>query len=472
MHPSSERPRRVRRPDARVLLSALVLGATAAFAVGSGNDLLPDIPQGTASVQLELVADTGSTPVTDIANAGDGSGRVFVVNAEGVVRIIDSSDTLLPTPFLNAPGQPSDRAMTSVAFHPDYATNGKLYVITGEAIPNGETPHYSAPQNDEGTAHDNLLVEYQVDAGNPNLVDVSTRRELLRIHQATKVHNMNDMTFGTDGFLYIAVGDGGNSRTGAPTNHNENAQLTTNPFGSVLRIDVDSLGTNGRYAIPVSNPFSSGAGGNVPEIFAWGFRNPWRIATDPATGDIYVANNGDLTIETLVRVENGKNYGWDVKEGSFLYNDVTGEATVDPSPDPQYTNPFAEYDHNGTVQAFGSNIGIGVNRSTHYPGLIGRYLFTDWVAAELVAMDLVTGELELVSIAAGGQQLSPTREITGGQDESGRAYLGRTNGEVVRLVATPALPVSSWIGRALILVLVLLAAVAMQNASSGTYSEA
>jgi hypothetical protein len=418
-----------RRSVAVLGLVALIAGY--ARAVGDGAELLPDIPLGTSGVRLSLVADVGSSPVTDVASAGDGTGRLFLVSPNGVIRIL--RDGLLnPTPFLNLPASPPDRAMTGLVFHPQYASNGKLYLITGEATPNPFTPHYSAPQTDTSSAFDNVLYELEVDASDPNAADLASQRELLRLHDPHRMHNMNDLAFGSDGYLYVAQGDGGDTRTGTPTHYETNAQQTTNPFGKILRIDVDGLGPNGRYAIPPDNPFASGADGNVPEIFAWGVRNPWRISADRLTGEIYTAVNGDFTIEYVLRVELGKNYGWAVKEGGFLWDAVTGNASVDPSPDPNFTPPLAQYDHNGTA-AFGSVIGGFVYRGARMPDLYGEYLFIDWLAAKLVAMDPASGALELVAVDPGGVQLATTREISWGEDEVGELYLGRSNGELYKL---------------------------------------
>ncbi|MDH3786555.1 MAG: PQQ-dependent sugar dehydrogenase, partial [Acidobacteriota bacterium] len=338
---------------ARILLIALcAVGAAASMssvlAVGQGNDLLPDIPAGSVGMRLELVTTISPNVLIDVTNAGDGSGRLFLVSPDGVVRILVSG-SVLPTPFLNDPATPTDRAMSSIAFHPDYANNGLLYAITGEAT--SGSPDYDSPQDDAASAFDNVIYEYRVDSVDPNVVDLSSKRELLRVHQPHRVHNLGDLTFGHDGYLYISSGDGGDTRLGTPTQYNTTAQQTTNPYGAILRIDVDQQPGGAAYGIPTDNPFADGAGGNAPEIYAWGLRNPWRITTDRLTGDLYTGVNGDLTIEQIDRLQLGRNYGWDTKEGSFLWDSLTGAATVDPTPDPQYTAPTAEYDHNHTTVA-------------------------------------------------------------------------------------------------------------------------
>ncbi len=423
----------------RALLGlASLLAAPPALAVGTGNDLLPDIPAGAESVRLVPVADIGSDIVMDLENAGDGSGRLFIVSPRGVIRIWQNG-ALLPGFFLSAPATPSGSAMSSLAFHPDYASNGKLYLITGR--PTAPSPHYTAPQSDTASDFDNVVVEYRVSTTNPNQVDTTTLRDLLRIHEPEDAHNANELAFapvGSTHHLFITTGDGGLTRTGTPTGYENNAQQTTLAYGKVLRIDVDAIGPNGRYAIPPDNPFASGAGGNVPEIYAWGLRNPWRLTLDRLTGALYTGNNGDFTIESVYRVELGRNYGWAAIEGSFLWNPVTGDATVDPAPNPAFTRPLAEYDHNGSSEAWGSVIGGYVYRGARMPGLYGRYLFYDWNAGRLVAMDVSTGALEQVSLDPAGASLVAIDDITFGEDEVGELYMGGLNG-VVKKLAPPVL---------------------------------
>lgn len=418
-----------------------LLLASGADAVGDGNDLLPDIPLAGFDVTLELVANTGA-PVADIASAGDGSGRLFLVQTDGGVRILQNG-SLLPGFFLDEPAYPF-LAQTALVFHPDFPADPRVFVVTGEAFPNGSTADYTPPQVDatDGLAvYDNLLLEYEVDPLDPDRVDASTRRELLRIHQPQEFHDVNHLAFGNDGFLYIALGDGGETRAGSPSHYNVNAQDTTNPYGGILRIDVDSIGPNGRYGIPADNPFADGAGGNVPELYAWGLRNPWRIAVDRLTGSIYAGVNGDITIEQIYRVEKGANHGWDQREGSFLWNPVTGEATVDPAPNPAFTAPLAEYDHNGSTQAFGSVIGGPLYRGSRYPAFYGRYIFLDYVAGEIGTMNPSTGDLQLVPQDPAGAQLPPEAAIAWGEDEDGFLYIGGIGGELYRLLEQPAPPV-------------------------------
>ncbi len=419
------------------VLALVLASAAAAQTVGSGNDLLPDPPPSIARVALELVT-IAPDAVIDITSARDGSGRLFLVSPSGTIRIsLQDGVPPLATPFLSDPAWPPTSGMSALEFHPAYASNGRLFVITGEALPNGHAPHYGSPQDETAGAMDSVLYEYAVSAGDANQADLASKRELLRIRRPTGVHPMNDLAFGGDGFLYVAIGDGGLTGDGTPTRYLENGQDTTSAFGCVLRIDVDAIGPNGRYAIPPDNPFADGANGNVPEMFAWGLRNPWRLGTDRATGRVWAADNGDATIEEVILLERGANYGWGLKEGSFLYDPDTHEASVDPSPDPALSDPFAEYDHAHTTVAFGSIIGGTVYRGARMPWLRGQYVAFDHVAGELLSVDTTSGAIRLLPQAPGSIHLGHSEDITLGDDESGELYVGRLNGLVLRVVPAP-----------------------------------
>jgi hypothetical protein len=183
----------------RVLFLTLTLSSLplVSWAVGTGNDLLADVEYGDITVRLDPLASIDPSDVIDIAHAGDGSGRLFfspMAPSASTLREWFWLPRTLPRFFIDQQG------MSGLAFHPDYATNGKVYVISDAAVPNSSTPDYSAPQTNTATAFDNILFEFQVDSGNPNRVDLSTQRELLRIHQSNQVHKMNDLEFGPDGY--------------------------------------------------------------------------------------------------------------------------------------------------------------------------------------------------------------------------------------------------------------------------------
>ena len=238
-----------------------------------------------------------------------------------------------------------------------------------------------------------MITEWQVpDPGTPeSTVDPTTRRVLLRIEQPQFNHNAGALSFGPDDMLYIALGDGGAADDQGPGHSPEgNGQDPSNILGNILRIDPDgSNAENGQYGVPNDNPFFPGsegplggtegcADGVCDEIFAWGFRNPFRISFDMATGDLYAADVGQNDIEEVDVVVAGGNYGWRIREGSFCFDPngsergfVTDEATCGPD---DLIDPVAEYDHDEGIAV----VGGFVYRGNRIPGLRGRYLFGDF----------------------------------------------------------------------------------------------
>ncbi len=221
---------------------------------------------------LEPIASGFASPL-QIAIPPDGSGRMFVVDQAGLIYIIDSSGALLPDPFLNISDRlvtlnpnGDERGLLGMAFHPDYATNGRLFV------------YYSAPLRAGGTgSHTNQVTEFQVDPGNPNLADPTSEKIIIQIDHPQSNHNAGPILFGPDGYLYIGQGDGGggsDTGTGHATdwytvNTGGNGQdVEANMLGSILRIDVDN---GDPYAIPPDNPAIST---NFPETWAYGFPQP------------------------------------------------------------------------------------------------------------------------------------------------------------------------------------------------------
>jgi glucose/arabinose dehydrogenase len=304
------------------------------------------------SQDIILVAyENGFDKPVDLKHAGDD--RLFVVEQGGTIRIIDETGNTLATPFLDISGQVSggsEQGLLSVAFHPDYATNGKFYVNYTKL--NGDT----------------RVSEFSVDAANPNLADPTSEVTIIEYSQPFSNHNGGCLQFGPDGYLYIASGDGGSG--GDPGNR---AQNTTLPLGKLLRIDVDNPvpgGTN--YGIPPDNPF---AGSTIEreEIWAFGLRNPWKFSFDSETNDLWIADVGQNAFEEINKVANteaGVNYGWRCYEASAVFND-----TGCPPP-ATLTFPIAEYSH-----AEGQSITGGyVYRGSLFPELEGYYFFADFIS--------------------------------------------------------------------------------------------
>jgi glucose/arabinose dehydrogenase len=343
---------------------------------------LPDNPQ----IQLVNVAGGLADPV-NVAAPNDGSGRLFVVERVGRIRIIDPDGNLLPEPFLDltelVQNDYLEQGLLGLAFHPDYASNGRFFV------------HFT----DYHTNGDNFIMEFPVSDDDPNVANREGGRLLLAVDQPYVNHNGGTIHFGPDGYLYIGIGDGGLG--GDPY---DTAQDRTKLLGKLLRIDVDAEGGLA-YGIPADNPFSqarivqSNSITDVigeteglsleaayyhpaarPEIWAYGLRNPWQFNFDPATGDLYIADVGQVTWEEInfqpAGSPGGQNYGWDIQESGHCY-----PASVAECPRSQMgTLPVAEYKHG---QDGCSITGIGVYRGEEFPSLDGIYFNSDWCTGKV-----------------------------------------------------------------------------------------
>jgi hypothetical protein len=330
----------------------------------------------------------------------DGSGRIFVTLFEGKVMIVDEG-VLLGTPFLDlsaTAATTSSSAMSAIAFHPDFAANGavgegKFYTVYQEPAGAG-IAHFSGTA--AVAAHQSVIYEWRVSAADPNLAELSSKREIIRIDEDVRVHNVNDIAFGPDGYLYIARGDDDMLDT-------EILDGTT-IFGSILRIDVDDAGGNGRYSIPSDNPFAGNTEGKLEEIYAYGFRNNWRMSFDRGTGKLYVADIGEDQIEEINIVQPGRYYGWIQKEGSFIFlgfpnpSDVSDDLSLLPV-DFDGVDPLAQYDHTEGDQSI---TGGFVYRGSRIPSLVGHYVFGDWISGRLFNMDRNTFEIQEITIDTAG----------------------------------------------------------------------
>jgi glucose/arabinose dehydrogenase len=327
-------------------------------------------------VGVELVADGFAAPVA-LATPNDGSGRLFVVDQVGTIRIVSADGTLLPEPFLDLSSQivtldPNydERGLLGLAFHPDYANNGRFFV------------YYSAPLRADAPAgwnHTNILAEFSVSSDNPDVANPDSEQIVMQIDQPQFNHNAGHITFGPDGFLYIPIGDGGgaNDNDVGHTPDLGNGQDVTEVHGSILRIDVN--GSSGGYAIPTDNPFA-GQEGMAQEIYAYGLRNPYHISFDKG-GDhqLFAADAGQDEYEEVDIITLGGNYGWHIKEGTHCFNAVNpaeeldtcasagagGEALID---------PIIEYSHAQGVVVVGGY----VYRGSALSDLEGYYIFGDY----------------------------------------------------------------------------------------------
>ncbi len=352
---------------------------------------------------LHPVASGLSAPLL-VTHAGDGSGRTFVVEQTGRVRIIKDG-TLVGAPFIDisrAVSRGGEQGLLGLAFHPGYESNGKLYLSYTDL---------------EGTS---VIREYRV-SSNVNRVDGSSGRTLLRVRQPFDNHNGGHIAFGPDGYLYIGLGDGGSA--GDPGNR---AQSRGTLLGKLLRIDVDRRTGSLQYGIPSTNPYVGRSG--LDQIWAYGLRNPWRFSFDRATGDLWIGDVGQGRWEEIDRASafkgrnagRGLNFGWRVMEGAHC-----------PRPSSRCVRtgmalPVTEYGHGGSRC---SVTGGYVYRGTDFPDLVGAYFFGDYCSGEIWFVD-----------RGAARGVSPTRaldtaaQITSfGEDESGELYLTDAAGTVFRV---------------------------------------
>ncbi len=344
------------------------------------------IQAGAYTIHLQPVASGLVAPVQVTHPPGDSS-RLFVVDQAGQVRIVQNG-TLLPAPFLDItarmvivnPGY-DERGLLGIAFHPDYEHNGRFFV------------RYSKPRVGAagepcaGTSrecHEEILSEFHVATGNPNTADPASETILFRVDKPQFNHNGGAIAFGPDGFLYFTLGDGGGANDGLadnPPSHGStgNAQNLGVPLGKVLRIDVSTPGT---YSSPPSNPFV-GIAGARPEIYAYGFRNPYNFSFDDGTGGdgrLIVADVGQNLFEEVDVVQRGLNYGWPIREGLHCFDPFapnTVPATMCNTVG--LVDPVAEYPHSAGPDPFGiAVVGGFVYRGAELPGLNGLYVFGDF----------------------------------------------------------------------------------------------
>jgi len=328
-----------------------------------------------ADVALETLIDDLVAPIGLVVAPGD-TDRAFIVEQTGRIHVLRDGD-LASTPFLDLSKRLvrldtgyDERGLLGLAFHPGYATNGRVFV------------YYSAPTRDAGEPsadHTNRISEFRVHRDDPDRADDASERIVLEFEQPQPNHSGGAFGFGPDGFLYLGTGDGG-GRGDADEGHSPqgNAQDPAKINGKLLRIDVDG---DDPYAIPDDNPFA--ATGGRPEIYALGFRNPWRLSWEP-TGDrrLLVSDVGYGRYEEVDAVVSGGNYGWRIKEGAHCLDierpleDVTGCPTEDEAGRP-LIDPIIEYTHRDIGIAV---VGGYVYRGQAIPGLTGRYVFADYSA--------------------------------------------------------------------------------------------
>jgi glucose/arabinose dehydrogenase len=365
-------------------------------------------------LHLTLFKSGLSRPVL-VTHAGDGSGRKFVVEQTGRIRVITSAGTLLSAPFIDLRGLVStggEQGLLGLAFHPRFETNGYFFV------------------NYTNTSGDTIINRYQAAPG-ANTASRATGVRIMTIDQPYANHNGGHMAFGPDGYLYIGMGDGGSS--GDPGNR---AQSVNSLLGKMLRIDINGSANGKRYRIPSTNPYVGRTG--LDEIWSRGLRNPWRWSFDAPTRRLFIGDVGQNRYEEIDRSNpsgttpagRGANYGWRQLEGRACYNPSSGCSTAGK------VAPLIVYSHSVSGADNCSVTGGYVYRGTASPVLVGGYLYGDYCSGRIWVVNsaaLTPASGRLVHGPGG----SPALLISSfGQDEAGELYVCDIRGSIYRISAT------------------------------------
>jgi glucose/arabinose dehydrogenase len=342
-----------------------------------------------------------SNPV-DFQAPGDGSGRFFMVEQAGRIRIFVNG-ALLATPFLDIVSKvdfSGELGLLGLAFHPQFPQRNLFFYV-----------HYDRLA---GGVMQSVIAEYQLSASDSNQANAASERILLTVDQPFGNHKGGQIAFGPDGYLYIALGDGGSG--GDPFGNGQNLQTF---LGKLLRIDVDHMSSGLQYAIPSTNPFAGGGG--LPEIWAYGFRNPFRFSFERGTGRLFIGDVGQDKYEEIDIGQSGGNFGWNVMEGMHCYNPPSGCNMSG------LALPIAEYDHTEGDAIIGGY----VYKGSSIPSLADAYLFSDNGSGTI---------WKLVESPPGmwtrSTLISSNRAISSlGQDVSGEIYFVDYSGSVLKLTA-------------------------------------
>ncbi|MEE4311059.1 MAG: PQQ-dependent sugar dehydrogenase [candidate division KSB1 bacterium] len=341
-----------------------------------------------------------------LTHAGDGTDRLFIVEKAGVVKVIENdAATAEVEVFLDISEKVnagySESGLLSIAFHPDYETNGTFYIyyMYGELF--------------------SRVSEYKV-SSDRDRADANSERVLLDLRQPVSNHNGGLLLFGPDGKLYIGLGDGGGG--GDP---HGNGQNPTTLFGSILRIDVDQVDSGLQYAIPEDNPFKGNQNGWREEIWAWGMRNPWRFSFDRTTGVLWAADVGQYEWEEINIVEKGGNYGWNIMEGTHCFRASSCDTTG-------LILPVFEYGHD-----VGRSITGGfVYRGARLVRLFGVYIYGDYATRKIWGLKYRNGMVEENALLAA----CPSAIASFGETESGEIFIVGLDGKIYMLEEKSSTP--------------------------------
>jgi glucose/arabinose dehydrogenase len=348
-------------------------------AQGSSNTSTPGTPAEGEKYKLSEAFEnlTFELPL-ELTSPDDGTDRIFVVEQKGVIKVFpNKGNAKVATKFLDIEQKVNsggEKGLLGLAFHPNYKSNGYIYV------------NYT-----RGKPLESVIARFKVSTANPNVVDPQSEQILLTYMQPYENHNGGKVAFGNDGFLYIAVGDGGSG--GDPGNRAQNRKEL---LGKILRIDVNSPSGNLPYTIPTDNPFKNNKEGFREEIYSYGMRNPWRFSFDRTTGMLWAGDVGQNKIEEIDIIENGGNYGWHIMEADQCFgSDTCNKAGL--------ILPITSYKQGSTT---GNSVTGGyVCRDKSLPQLNGKYIYGDFVSGNIWALTYNNKKAvknELISKLSGG----------------------------------------------------------------------
>lgn len=401
------------------------------FLDGAERDLLPGVTVDDDNILVRLEVVAAGLPIpTDMAV--DGLGRLFVCTRDSEIYLIDAEFGGASL-YLDAANESTvdrgDVAMTAIAFHPDFAVGGapgqgRFYTIQPEGPDGG--PADFEPEFGQGNDHQSVVYEYRTLDERAEIYNGDALRELMRVKQPIRSHNLNDLVFDRNGWLYIATGDGGNA-----SETSRNAESLNNVYGKILRIDPLGMqgfqSLNGQYSIPAQNPFST-VGSALGEIWVFGLRNPYRISLDHETDYLYIGDVGQDDVEEINRIlvtaPGNVSFGWNRREGSFENSKLPGGVAR-----PGDVLPLFEYDHQDGASVTGGY----VYRGSRISELAGKYVFGDYQGnrddedpipevARLFYGDVDSGKVFEFRIDPTGASL-PNRLLSIGQDGMGELYV-------------------------------------------------
>lgn len=420
-----------------LLLAALLPTLAAAQTVLPYENVTPEPQRGAVPADLELVpVVSGLTQPVAIRNAKDGTGRLFIVEKSGTIKVL-VGNAVLPTPFLVVPvATQSEQGLLGLAFHPNFKNNRKLYIAYTRASGGpllGFTP-------------DQLVAEYQVSVGNPNVVDPNTRREIITIPDLASNHNGGDLHFGPDGYLYYAMGDGGPQGDPNDLAQNKWRKLVTSPSnvtrefylaGKILRIDIDqttpnasaemcgtATGQTAQYAIPTDSPHAASSQ-TCDEIYHYGLRNPWRFSFDKRSGEMLIGDVGQGTWEEVsyAPARTPRNFGWRCFEGNHA-NATTGLCNPLPT---DIVPAVLEYQHSDAGGGFRCSISGGYRYRGPILALQGSYIYSDYCSGEVWISNTVGGTWSTAVWRDYGDNV-----VGFGEDENGALFLVDLDGQILR----------------------------------------